>query len=150
MTFGFRKGLKGKWAGGTADEWGFRPDGGHRKNTAKTFVAKKIFVGEVIAGVRAFSLVKIDTDSVDDSILRAFIGLIKAGNVTVDTFTVEEPSPDACWQMQTQLGAKNAFLGAIFAISTFKRSVCPDRLGTITGEVERERCFLQATLRTSR
>eukprot|EP01046_Picozoa_sp_COSAG06_P041909 COSAG06_NODE_5266_length_3599_cov_2.286000_1_plen_460_part_00 len=132
-TFGFRKGLKGKWAGGTADEWGFRPDGGHRKNTATTFVAKKIFVGEVIAGVRAFSLVKIDTDSVDDSILRAFIGLIKAGNVTVDTFTVEEPSPDACWQMQTQLGAKNVFC----AIFTSKRSISQDRLGTIIGEVER-------------
>ena len=106
ITLGFRKGLTGKWAGGKADEWGFRPDGGHRTTAATTFSAQKVLVNDLIsvAKVSSLSLVKIDTDSVDDSLLQGFVEMIKSGTLAVDTFTVEEPSAATSWELHNDLG----------------------------------------------
>ena len=88
--------------GGKADEWGFRPDGGHRSKNAPVLSAQKIYIDEVIAaGASNLAFVKIDTDSVDDQLMQRFIQLMQAGSVTVSTFTVEEPGAATCWTMHT-------------------------------------------------
>lgn len=69
--------------------------------STKSFVAKKIYIGDVTERTKKFSLVKVDTDSIDHLILLWFLGQIESGFVQVDTFTVEEPRAEACLKLST-------------------------------------------------
>ena len=88
-----------------AGAWGFQPDGSYLdKSMAKTYTSHAVGLEQVVSKLSPLAFVKVDTDALDDPVLRSFLDLIDMGKLTVTTFAVETVSPEVCHAMQSNHG----------------------------------------------